>query len=214
MKYPLLIWGLYFSVLWCSDRKWGAKSTGSSPWRSFTLNPSGSNNSHCLVVTNDSWPWKHPMACMEQAGWFQPNIHWKINKSHTLLSQIRCSTETPLTFLVVKARIKNLPSCDREFSPRFRISFETRQHMEADLAAAASACSVNPCQLPGTARLSPALQLTEHQMYTVHFTSSRAGASHLQQHRHEAVFSIWSKHPFLLVRSPQTTWLYLAGVFH
>lgn len=46
------------------------------------------------------------------------------------------------------------------FLPAFHISLETRQHMEASLVAAASACSVNLCQLTEITRLSPALKFT------------------------------------------------------
>lgn len=46
------------------------------------------------------------------------------------------------------------------FLTAFQISFETRQHMEAYLVAAASACSVNLCQLTEITCLSPALKFT------------------------------------------------------
>lgn len=81
---------------------------------------------------------------------------------------------------------KNLPWSNKVFSAHLQISFVTRQHMESYLVAAASARSVNPCQLTEIARLSPALK---HQMYIVYFAHSRAGASSFQK-KYQTSFSM------------------------
>lgn len=154
MKHPLSIWGLYFSVPLCSDKRWIAWSTGSGTWRSSTLS---SPCFQCQVLVTSGQGLLAPKDHLYGMSWVVSGQS-PYKKCLYLIFDASCKPHQHFSIFFCEA--KNLPRYDKVFSTYFQISFETRQHMEASLVAAASACSVNSCQLTGIACLSLALKFT------------------------------------------------------
>lgn len=150
MKHPLSIWSLFFCtfVLWVN-----MDSLEHKGWYSKILHlelcfqHQPLVTSHCLPLKTTPWPVQDELSALSPA-----------HRQEMQVPRVWCWSQTPAVLLAMKPRI--CYGVTKYFLPAIQISFETRQHMEAYLVAAASACSVNLCQLTEITCLSPALKFT------------------------------------------------------